>query len=258
MGHLPTSSPPRVSMSTSSAAAAIGIVSPLVKIEPNDVQGGGGHAPATARKPTCQPSAAGGKDKWGPSPNGMAKCQVCRSPILKGAMRIGKWTYDPYFETYRHLYYHQGCATPEVKASLQLPDPSLEAERQQRLRSRAGLREELRLVRLAFSRRLQIPAYMIFDNKVLDELTIKCPTTKSELLKCYGIKEKRCQNYGAAILAVTRRWESRAPATTRRSASDPWDDNDGDAIEAGSMSCEEIVSVKFEHAKANGYVIDLD
>lgn len=179
-------------------------------------------------------------------------------PNLEGGDAIGKWTYDPYFETHRHLYYYQGCATPEVKASLQLPDPSLEAERQQRLRSRAGLREELRLVRLAFSRRLQISAYMIFDNKVLDELTIKCPTTKSELLKCYGIKEKRCQNYGAAILAVTRRWESRAPATTRRSASDPWDDNDGDAIEAGSMSCEEIVSVKFEHAKANGYVIDLD
>ena len=47
---------------------------------------------------------------------------------------------------------------------------------------------------------------IIFTNKTLDDITVRLPQTKTDLVACYGIKEKKYQSFGSAILAITRQY----------------------------------------------------
>jgi len=113
-------------------------------------------------------------------------------------------------------------------------------------------------MRLAFARRLDMPAYYIFCDATLDSITVRLPRTKSELLLCYGIKEKRYRNFGKAILAITRSYNT--TQTMRHSSyskrSNAGDDDDTIQV-TGTLSIEDIVSKKFREAEENGYLIEL-
>ena len=191
-----------------------------------------------------------GEDKWEVAPNGMSKCKTCHHKIQKGDSRIGKWTYYQEYNKYQYAYYHQGCVSTAFKASLQLPDPKVAANRQRLLFQRRHLREQLRQLRLAFARRLALPPYCIFNDNTLDDITVRLPENKADLCACYGIKEKKYQNFGSSILAITTRYD------TKSGQHFSVDSEDNDAvIPDETLSCEAIVEQQFQHAKENGYVI---
>lgn len=187
-----------------------------------------------------------GKDILRPSPNSRAKCGACGNKIIQGQLRIGKWTFNASYDKYYHKYYHESCASPELKASLRLPDPGIEQERQALLRSRDDLRQRLRGLRTAFARRLNVAHYIIFNDVTLDDLIVRLPVTKSELIQCHGIKEKKFQSFGSAIMTVCRHYKQEAGHHVEEE----------DGIEVGeTLSCEDIVQQKFQHAEDNGYTI---
>ena len=209
-----------------------------------------------------------GKDVLERSKNSRSKCKVCRLKILKGTTRIGKWTYVQNYNKSQYYYYHEQCVPNTFKKDLKLIDPAIQDDRNRIITSRNDLRERLRELRGAFARRLDVAHYFIFENKTLDDITFRLPQTKLELVACCGIKEKRYQNFGSAILAITRQYH--APSHTNTHASSHHDcsaakgrigstiNDDVSVIAvAETLSCDEIVNRKFRHAEENGYIIEL-
>jgi DNA helicase-2/ATP-dependent DNA helicase PcrA len=74
------------------------------------------------------------------------------------------------------------------------PDPSTRA-----------LTEELAAWRRAEARAAQVPAYVIFDNRTLDELVRRRPRTRAELAACAGMGPTRLTRHGDALLAILAR-----------------------------------------------------
>jgi len=64
------------------------------------------------------------------------------------------------------------------------------------------LKQELKDYRLAQSEPLGKPAWSVFPNAVLDEIYVRLPTTKQELLDVKGIGPKKLDMYGDDILAI--------------------------------------------------------
>jgi superfamily II DNA helicase RecQ len=214
-------------------------------------------------------------DKVETSPSGAAKCQRCREKIQKGSKRVGKELYLAKWNTYSHTYYHVECfkktfpgQEPNLpgRRSLEMAldrEAKQEATSRKLLDERRPLWEELRQLRLAFARRLDVSAFIVFENTVLDELVLHMPTTKNDILNIKGIKEKRYQSFGEPILEVIRDYLRRTNPPSSNGAAPAVEDQDeedqaeeGVQIE-GSLSCDEIVARKFEHATANGYMISV-
>lgn len=68
-----------------------------------------------------------------------------------------------------------------------------------------SLEDALKKYRLDESRRLNIKAYMIFTNKELDLLTTKKPQNIDSLKSINGFSQKKCDNYGQAIINIIRK-----------------------------------------------------
>jgi superfamily II DNA helicase RecQ len=66
------------------------------------------------------------------------------------------------------------------------------------------LYKRLQKMRLVFSRKQEIPAYMVFHNKVLSQLVRKTPKTKEELLQINGFGKHRVNEYGESILKTIK------------------------------------------------------
>jgi hypothetical protein len=239
-------------------------------------------------------------DKVETSPSGAAKCQRCREKIEKGAKRVGKEAYFCKRNEWYYKFYHIECfkiSFPGQDEPRCLDRRSLdvaldrESNRKPRatnpnrnvLRERWQLRAELSKLRSAFARWLKVAPYRIFPYAVLTELLLHMPTTKHEILKIKGIKEKRYQNFGEPILEVIQNYRLRQEReettllslstnppyaaavpprvdTNKESAvlADEEDDEEEAVQIEGALSCDEIVSRKFAHAAANGYVISLE
>ena len=65
-----------------------------------------------------------------------------------------------------------------------------------------GLEERLKAWRLERSRRQQVPAYVIFSNKTLDDLCARLPTNDAELLACNGIGPAKLEAFGDELLTL--------------------------------------------------------
>ena len=65
-----------------------------------------------------------------------------------------------------------------------------------------GLREVLTAWRLERSRADNVPAYVVFTNKTLDDLVARRPTDYAGLRACTGIGPAKVENYGDDLLAV--------------------------------------------------------
>lgn len=66
------------------------------------------------------------------------------------------------------------------------------------------LYKRLQQMRIVFSRKQEIPAFMIFRNKVLSQLVRKKPKTKEELLQIDGFGKHRVNEYGESILKTIK------------------------------------------------------
>lgn len=194
---------------------------------------------------------------------------------MKGAERAGIETYRPRFDNYIYYYYHRQCVPQSVTLRLDR-SPADELARQDKdrvelahlVQERAALRESLRQLRLHFARRLNVPAYIVFHDTVLDQLTAHMPQNQSEFLAIHGMGPKKYQSFGEPILQVIHQFrtslspksESPRGSSKKRTKSGPAVGNHdpGDEFATVEMlSCEEIVRRKFQDAASNGYVIEI-
>ncbi len=68
-----------------------------------------------------------------------------------------------------------------------------------------SLYKRLQKMRIVFSRKQEIPAFMVFHNKVLSQLVRRAPKTKEELLQIDGFGKHRVTEYGESILKTIKR-----------------------------------------------------
>jgi superfamily II DNA helicase RecQ len=241
-------------------------------------------AAAATPSPPRKTSPVG--DKVEHSPNSLAKCQVCHQKILQTQLRVGKEVFNDRYQRYYHQYHHQACFE-RLHQPLQLFsgrsvqdelafEHKRRVEHQRLVQERTDLMEALHRLRAEFSKRLGRPAFMIFEDAVLRELVIHMPKDKEEILAINGIKTQRYKCFGEPILQVIRHFcaeygrrsstqDVKASSTSHRRTinlvDSEEDDEDGDEeviIEGETLSCEEIVRRKFEHAAANNYLITVD
>lgn len=136
---------------------------------------------------------------------------------------------------------------------------------------------------------------MIFHDSTLDELTLKMPRNKAEMMAISGIGPKRFESFGDPILLVIRQYRRMQQGGTKKSAAARTttpssaskartpgrsrsltattttspvaraarfhsvdDGNTEESMIVETLTCDEIVERKFAHAKANGYVIAID
>ena len=65
-----------------------------------------------------------------------------------------------------------------------------------------GLRDALQAWRLERSRADDVPAYVVFNNKTLDDLVARRPRNYAELRACVGIGPAKVENYGDELLEM--------------------------------------------------------
>jgi DNA helicase II / ATP-dependent DNA helicase PcrA len=76
--------------------------------------------------------------------------------------------------------------------------------------SRRGLSDDpvvqrLREWRLQRSRSDEVPAYVVFDNKTIEEIALRNPTTRSQLAAVPGVGPKKLEQYADEVLETLRR-----------------------------------------------------
>ncbi len=65
-----------------------------------------------------------------------------------------------------------------------------------------GLFEALRTLRKQLAADSRLPAYLVFDDASLRDMARKRPSTPEALLNVRGVGDKKCRQYGQAILDV--------------------------------------------------------
>jgi HRDC domain len=231
----------------------------------------------TKRSPAKRKPTPCYKVEW--SPNSLAKCARCRVKILKGEKRCGipevTFQYGPI-----QRYFHSHCCSTDQLDRLptseqQQRQDEISNEMQQRVKEicnkRGILLGNLAELRTCFANRLGVEHYKVFQYRTLVELVVKMPTTEAKLLEVWGIKDKRVESFGSAILAVIRQYNEslsrQQQQSTNVGADVGADDDDNDIANhdddeqvfvASILTCAEIVNQKFQHAKDNGYVISVD
>jgi ribonuclease D len=118
----------------------------------------------------------------------------------------------------------------------------------------------LKQLRLTFARRLHVPAYCIFSDKVLNEIVAVLPGTKNQLLNIPGIGPAKLQNFGTPILSTIRQYKNnhrKQRQGQRKTDSDSDNNYDDDIVIRQTLTSEQLVQQKFDHAAANGYIIEI-
>jgi ATP-dependent DNA helicase RecQ len=104
----------------------------------------------------------------------------------------------------------QSGTRPPTSVSLRLPaakEPRIARSRRGTITAAVSpgdepVRERLRALRLRLAREVGLPAYAIFTNRTLDEITQRKPKTAAELLNVPGIGPSRLERYGDAIVSL--------------------------------------------------------
>lgn len=78
--------------------------------------------------------------------------------------------------------------------------------------------EQLRSLRSRLAKEAGIAPYMVFSDKTLNELCLKLPDTKAEMLSVKGVGEQKFENYGEEILSEISRFKNEHPELARNSA----------------------------------------
>ncbi|MFO1401634.1 MAG: ATP-dependent DNA helicase RecQ [Steroidobacteraceae bacterium] len=71
----------------------------------------------------------------------------------------------------------------------------------------AGLFERLRTLRKRLADERQVPAYVVFSDKALQDMAARRPRTRAEFLEVHGVGQKKLEEYGEAFLAEILRPE---------------------------------------------------
>ena len=136
---------------------------------------------------------------------------------------------------------------------------------------RGFLREMLRQLRLSFARRLHVAPFLIFHDTTLDSIVENMPTTREDLLDCYGMGPKNVASFGRPILEVIAHY--RADTSSRvcqgsgvaslitrghPSDGDGEDEDEDDTFKVGAqLTIYEIVNQRFEEVERSGQIITI-
>lgn len=66
--------------------------------------------------------------------------------------------------------------------------------------------EQLRNLRTIIAKEENMPPYIIFADKTLQDMCVKAPLTKEEMLKVAGVGEKKYARYGERFLDAIREY----------------------------------------------------
>jgi ATP-dependent DNA helicase RecQ len=72
----------------------------------------------------------------------------------------------------------------------------------------SGLFESLRALRKRLADERQVPAYVVFSDRTLQDMAVRRPRTHYEFLEVYGVGQKKLEEYGDVFLAEIRRQPS--------------------------------------------------
>lgn len=237
-------------------------------------------------KASASATAEALEDKIEYSPNALARCCHCRGKIKKGEQRYGITEFSERYNKEIYRYFHQRCCPSALKARVPFAEDALNRQRKEErsrarlLRERDALYQNLKTLRQIFARRLGYSPFIVLQDSTLEDLVVKMPTSKPALLNVHGIGTKKCQSFGDPIIRLifqykrqvasvereTVRSSKSRTVTNKKSGSSKADavalesDNeDDDCLEVGeTLTCEQLVNQKFQHAAANGYVISVD
>lgn len=70
------------------------------------------------------------------------------------------------------------------------------------------LYDELRLLRNSLAKKMQVPAYVIFTDKTLKEMSMYLPTDREQLLAISGVGVAKYDKFGMEFLEVIRKYKS--------------------------------------------------
>ena len=65
-----------------------------------------------------------------------------------------------------------------------------------------GMFERLRVLRKTLADRANVPAYIVFSDKVLREMAVRRPADSGQLLDVPGVGPAKLERYGGAFLGV--------------------------------------------------------
>ncbi|CAB9513122.1 ATP-dependent DNA helicase [Seminavis robusta] len=229
------------------------------------------------------------------SPNAMAKCTKCRKKIQKQQKRFGIPEESERYNKEIYRYYHANCCPKNLQKLV--PNAAEELKRQKTnaqykqhvVQQRHDLLDQLKHMRLLIANRLEVPTFMVLSNATLDEIVFHMPTNAKTLRSIKGIGPTKLRNFGDPIFTLVQQYqyqqqqqqpqstprvkpERKLKPTRKKSvaksssvAKSPAtaivieDSDDDDEIAVGTtLTCEQLVNQKFEHAAANGYVISVD
>jgi len=223
-------------------------------------------------------------DKIERSPSGAAKCRSCGKKIQKGAPRIGKgfrYHYGLGNSKWTYKYYHEQCLPADQRAKLKLDSATSQstklgfstpvtpelvnaalaadlarqdardsARRQLVYETRGELREDLRRLRLGLARRKNQEPYMIFYDKTLDDIVAQLPVNDRELMRCWGIAKKKCDEFGSSIVRIVREHKRREAEEEKKNSE--MDNDSSDVEQIAVLSSEERVNQTMEENRRNG------
>ena len=64
--------------------------------------------------------------------------------------------------------------------------------------------EALKEMRRKLAKEAEVPPYVIFGDRTLEDIAIKKPVVFSQLTDIYGIGEIKAERYGDAIISIVR------------------------------------------------------
>ena len=119
--------------------------------------------------------------------------------IVRGEHKVLRLTQKgvEMLKTQQKLFIDKDRYTPQ-----QIKSIHAEYETQQMEEYDIALFEELRSLRADVAKRNNIPAYIVFNDKTLKEMSIKHPKTKEDMLAVNGVGEVKFERYGKEFLAL--------------------------------------------------------
>ena len=77
-----------------------------------------------------------------------------------------------------------------------------------------GLYQALRATRTRLAKEQNVPPFMIFSDKALQDMAIKQPTTEAAFLDVHGVGQKKAERLGLDFLAVIKEYQESNLAQT--------------------------------------------
>jgi len=105
-------------------------------------------------------------------------------------------SFDPNIYSNKNAHIFTGIAQREDIVNLEKLEKNIELN--------PTLFNRLKKMRIVFSGKQEIPAFMVFRNKVLAQIVRNRPKTKEELLQIDGIGKHRVTEYGESILRILK------------------------------------------------------